>query len=115
MRRARVQELRGEVSPRRPERIEARGAGRQGVNPSVTFHDVEQRSEAWGKLRLGRVTASRSSDMLAKNRDGKWAAGRRNLLVQLLLERLTGRSHERQFQSGPMQDGVTREQDAIAA
>lgn len=76
---------------------------------NVTYHDVEQRSEAWRALRLGRLTASRAADMLAIGK-----AGRRNLRVQLMLERLTGRSHERGYVSQAMQDGIDREADAVA-
>jgi exodeoxyribonuclease (lambda-induced) len=80
---------------------------------SVTYHEVEQRSEAWQTLRLGRLTASRASDMLATIKNGE-AASRRNLRLQLVLERLTGRSHERGFQSQAMQDGIERELAAVA-
>lgn len=80
----------------------------------MTYHDVEQRSDAWYALRLGRFTASRAPDAMATNRDGKPAASRRNLLVQLMLERLTRRSHERTFRSQAMQDGIDREADALA-
>lgn len=49
--------------------------------------------------------------MLAQIKSGE-AAARRNLKVQLVLERLTGRSHERAYLSQAMQDGVERETDA---
>lgn len=45
---------------------------------------------------------------------GGEAADRRNLRVQLVLERITGRSHERNYQSGAMQDGIEREPAAVA-
>lgn len=80
---------------------------------SVTYHDVEQRSDAWYALRLGRLTASRAADMMATIKSGE-AAARRNLRVQLMLERITNRSHERAYQSGPMLDGIEREPIAIA-
>lgn len=51
--------------------------------------------------------------MLATIQKGE-AAGRRNLRVQLLLERITGRSHERGYTNQAMQDGVDREADALA-
>jgi len=80
---------------------------------SVTYHDIDQRSPQWQALRLGRFTASTAGEMTATIKSGE-AAGRRNLRVRLVLERLTGRSHERGFQSQAMQDGVDREQDAVA-
>lgn len=84
--------------------------GREGV----IVHDVEQRTEAWHALRLGRVCGSRAHDMLATTRSGGEAAGRRNLRAQLVLERLTGRTHERVFQSQAMLDGIEREESALA-
>lgn len=80
---------------------------------NVTFHDVEQRSEAWHALRRGRFTASRSSDAMATNRDGKPSASRKNLKLQIVLEILTGRSHERGFTTQAMQDGIDREAEAV--
>lgn len=52
--------------------------------------------------------------MLATIQKGE-AAARRNLRVQLVLERITGRSHDRGFQSQAMLDGIEREQAAIEA
>ena len=93
----------------------------------MIVHDVRQRSVEWDLLRLGRVTSSRSNDMLAmKYPDaltptGKPSkakptelAGRRNLRAQLVLEILTGKSQERSFhQSQAMQDGIDREAAAL--
>lgn len=76
-------------------------------------HDCEQRSEDWTALRLGRVCASRAHAMLATIQKGE-SAGRRNLRAQIVLERLTGRSHEKQFQSQAMLDGQEREGAAVA-
>jgi predicted phage-related endonuclease len=75
-------------------------------------HDIEQRSEAWHKLRLGRLCGSDAAKMLATNKDGKPAASRRNLRVQLALERITGRSGGSDFQTQAMRDGIDREVDA---
>lgn len=50
--------------------------------------------------------------MLATIQKGE-AAGRRNLRAQLVLERLTGKSAERSFESQAMKDGVERESDAL--
>jgi hypothetical protein len=79
-----------------------------------TVVDCAQRSEAWFAARLGRVTSSVASDMLATRRDGKQAAGRINLRVRLALERLTGRVQESGYVSKAMQDGIDREADALA-
>lgn len=80
-----------------------------------TVIDCEQRSAEWYAARLGRLTASRAGDMLAKRKDKSEAAGRRNLRLQLILERLTGESQESSFVSDAMQQGIDREPDAIAA
>lgn len=79
----------------------------------MTIHDVEQRSAEWHELRRGRLTASRAGDMLARTKTG-YSTSRRNLLMQLVLERITGRSQERGFVSQAMQDGIDREHMAIA-
>jgi hypothetical protein len=76
-------------------------------------HEVEQRSEEWRRLRLGRLTGSRAGAILATIRSGE-AAARRNLRLQLVLERLTGRSQESDYVSPAMQAGIDREDDAFA-
>lgn len=80
---------------------------------TFTVHRIDQRSPEWAALRLGRVTGSRVADMLATVKSGE-AAGRRNLRVQLVLERITGRSQEKTFQSPAMQEGTDRESEAYA-
>lgn len=80
----------------------------------MTIHEVAQRSPEWMALRLGRVTSSCAADMLASLKDPKKeAAGRRNLRVRLVLERITGRSIESTYQSAAMQQGTRREADAL--
>lgn len=74
--------------------------------------ECEQRSDAWRAARLGKVCGSKASDMLATNKDGKPAASRRNLLTQLVLERITGRSQEGGYQSKFMEQGHEREDEA---
>lgn len=82
---------------------------------AFTAIDVPQRSEAWFQARLGRVTSSRANDMLATRKDGKEAAGRANLRIQLALERITGKPQEREFQSDAMEYGAETEPEAYAA
>jgi hypothetical protein len=74
--------------------------------------ECEQRSDAWRAARLGKLCGSKAADMLAKRNDGKPAAGRTNLLTQLVLERVTGRSQEGGYQSKYMEQGTEREADA---
>jgi YqaJ-like recombinase protein len=80
--------------------------------PPFAIIDAPQRSEAWFKARLGRLTGSRAADMCATIKSGE-AAARRNLRVQLVLERLTGRSQESAYQSPAMAQGIEREADAV--
>lgn len=81
---------------------------------NFTAIDVPQRSPEWFAARLGRVTGSTASDMLARTAKG-WAADRDNLLWRLVLERMTGRPQERKFTTPAMQDGIDREPMAVAA
>lgn len=80
----------------------------------VTVHDIEQRTPEWTALRLGRLTGSRAADMATPNTSKGEAAARRNLRVQLMLERITGRAQERNYQTQAMKDGIEREPFAMA-
>ncbi len=68
---------------------------------------MEQQSAEWFEARLGKVTASRVSDVMAKTKSGP-AAARTNYMMQLLCERLTGRREET-FTSAPMKRGTELE------
>ena len=50
---------------------------------------IEQGSDAWKQMRLGRATASRMADICATTKTG-WGASRANYAAQLIAERLTG-------------------------
>ncbi len=65
---------------------------------------MEQRSDEWFAARLGFATASRMNDVLA----GPETAARRNYLIQLVTERLTGQQQE-SFSSTAMQRGTELE------
>lgn len=51
---------------------------------------MEQRSSEWFAARLGNVTASRVKDVMASGRGGAPSATRKNYMMELLCERLTG-------------------------
>lgn len=70
----------------------------------------DQQSPEWFSARLGKVTASRISDVMAKTKTGP-SASRKNYLMQLLCERLTGRKEE-SYVNAAMQRGT--ELEAIA-
>lgn len=74
---------------------------------------IEQRSDEWFAARIGKVTASRVADVLAKTQSG-YAASRANYMAQLVCERLTGQREEF-FISGAMQHGTDTEPLARAA
>lgn len=74
---------------------------------------TEQRSPEWFAARLGKVGASRISDMLATTKSG-WGAGRQNYKTQLAWERLNGVSREG-FRSADMDAGTEAEPEARAA
>jgi len=73
----------------------------------------EQRTEDWFAARLGKVTASRVADVLARTKTG-YSASRANYLTQLVLERITGTKSEG-FTSAAMQWGIDQEPFARAA
>lgn len=50
---------------------------------------MKQGTDEWKTARLGKVTASRMDDLLAKTKTG-FGAGRANYMAQLIAERLTG-------------------------
>lgn len=52
---------------------------------------MEQRSSEWFAARLGCVTASRVKDVMASGKGGAPSASRKNYMMELLCERLTGR------------------------
>lgn len=66
-----------------------------------------QGTPEWFENRLGCVTASRVSDVMAKTKSG-YSASRKNYMMQLLCERLTGKREEG-FQSAAMQRGIELE------
>jgi putative phage-type endonuclease len=68
---------------------------------------IEQRSDAWFEARIGKVTASRVADVLAKTKTG-YSATRDNYMAQLVCERLTGQKGE-SFTNAAMQWGTETE------
>lgn len=74
---------------------------------------MEQRTEAWFQSRLGRVTASRVADVIAKTKSG-YSASRDNYMAQLICERLTGQQGE-SFTNAAMQHGTETEPLARSA
>lgn len=71
---------------------------------------MEQRSEEWFRARLGHVTGSRMTDVLAKIKNGE-ASVRSNYKLQLVTERLTDEP-VKSFSNSIMQQGIDREPEA---
>jgi putative phage-type endonuclease len=76
--------------------------------------ELAQRSPEWFIARLGKVTASRLSEVIARTKSGAWGASRANYMAELLTERLTGVPTEK-YVSAAMQRGTDTEPAAIAA
>ena len=74
---------------------------------------MEQGTNEWKECRVGKVTASRVADVVAKTKSG-YSASRDNYMAQLVCERLTGKPTEG-FSSTAMQWGTDTEPLARAA
>ena len=74
---------------------------------------MEQRSSEWFAARLGKVTASRVADVIAKTKSG-YSTSRDNYMAQLVCERLTGQQGE-SFTNAAMQWGTETEPLARSA
>lgn len=72
-----------------------------------------QGTDEWHQARLGRVTASRVADVVAKTKSG-WSASRANYAAELIAERLTGNPTEH-FVNAAMQHGTDTEPQARIA
>ena len=68
---------------------------------------MEQRTEEWFAARLGKVTASRVADVLAKIKSGE-SASRKNYKMELVVQRLTGKVGE-SFNKAAMEWGTEQE------
>ena len=79
----------------------------------MNTHEVTQGSEAWFAQRLGKVTASRLADVMAKVKSGE-AASRATYRAELVAERLTGKAAEG-FTNAAMKWGTECEPLARAA
>ena len=74
---------------------------------------MEQRTDEWFAARLGKVTASRVADVIAKTKTG-YGAGRANYMADLVVERLTGKKAQG-FTNAAMEWGTEQEPHAKAA
>lgn len=72
-----------------------------------------QGSDEWKAERLGKVTASRIADVVAKTKTG-WGASRANYMAELVAEILTGVPADH-YVNGAMQWGIDHEHEARRA
>lgn len=77
----------------------------------MIFHDVEQNTDAWDELRLGKVTASKLGCVMA-NEGKAFGDPAQRYALQLALERITGRKAAYSFRNDDMERG--HEQEPIA-
>jgi putative phage-type endonuclease len=74
---------------------------------------MDQRTPEWFAARLGKVTASRISDIIGKTQSG-YSASRANYMALLICERLTGAAAE-SYSNAAMQHGTDTEPMALSA
>jgi putative phage-type endonuclease len=75
--------------------------------------EIIQGSPEWFAIRVGKVTASRVCDVIAKTKTG-WGASRANYMAELIAERLTGVPAS-SYTNAAMQWGTDQEPNARAA
>jgi putative phage-type endonuclease len=75
--------------------------------------EIEQGTDDWFAARLGKVTASRVADIIAKTKTG-YSTSRDNYMAQLVCERMTNTKGE-SFNSAAMEWGTNQEPFARAA
>jgi putative phage-type endonuclease len=79
----------------------------------AVYGGIEQGSEEWLKIRLGKVTASGVADVLARTKTGV-SASKGNYLIKLAIQRVTGVVEE-SYTNDAMQWGIDNEAQARVA
>jgi len=77
----------------------------------VSNEELIQGSEEFFKARLGKITASKLSDLMRKTKYGE-STYKTRLRMELAIERLTGKSASDNFMNRAMQHGVEQEPHA---
>ena len=77
----------------------------------MSNEELIQGSEDWFKVRMGKITASKLSDLMKKTKYGE-STYKTRLRMELAIERITGKSASDNFMNQAMKDGVEREPDA---
>ena len=77
----------------------------------MSNEELVQGSEDWFKVRMGKITASKLSDLMKKTKYGE-STYKTRLRMELAIERITGKSASENFMNKAMHDGIEREPDA---
>jgi putative phage-type endonuclease len=77
------------------------------IKGEIMIEMMEQGTDEWFAARIGKVTASRVADVIAKTKTG-FSTSRDNYMAQLVCERLTGQKSE-SFTNAAMQWGTETE------
>jgi putative phage-type endonuclease len=83
------------------------------IGEKYMIETMEQGTDEWFAARVGKVTASRIADVIAKTKTG-YSSSRDNYMAQLICERLTGQKADG-FTNAAMQWGTETEPLARAA
>lgn len=76
----------------------------------MIVHYCDQRSDEWKRLRLGKLTGSKAGDAFMRNKRGtEFLSGRKNLITQLVLERITHEPQERDAYGRTIANGIATE------
>ena len=73
--------------------------------------ELIQGSDEWFAVRLGKITASRLSDLMKKTKYGE-STYKTKLRMELAIERITGKSASNVVMNQAMHDGIEREPEA---
>jgi hypothetical protein len=79
----------------------------------MIVHSMEQRTDEWFQVRVGKLTASQVGKALATTKSG-WSVSRHDLRMQLACEHLTGVSCETPFVANEaVQRGIDQEDTSV--
>lgn len=83
----------------------------------IKIHDCAQRTPEWVALRVAKITATDGAALMSKPpKSGGETAGKADLRMRLVVERVTGRpAEDGGFVSAAMQWGIDHEDEAFAA
>lgn len=75
------------------------------------IRNIEQGTQEWKDIRLGRITASRMSDVMTNGRSGGISKTSESYMVELISEKLTGKQKDF-FENDAMKWGTATEPEA---